>query len=354
MVPCDYIKVSPSINLNVANFDLQIQSRNSNQSENCHFFRGQFGEKSPVVLSNKLAAARKHFPETQKIAFKCPAAISDESFDYIFSTYYPETDIIIGVRHPVDFFRSYYNYSLRNRRPNGPVSFANELFGSKCHLNSGTCTDAAKFALPLSKLGKTELDEKEIELLQSMVYEEDPHLEKKQEAVAEYLRTLERPKMGRVFFYALEQVTDQDVHHKKQFVEDLSNFIGLDHVMEKELIIKESHVIHDEGSGRGSVRRNLHPYYVDYEGSKWDYDSQSKLVKNEARARHVRMQIDICQPIYDELRYVLLNDGQKTAKWIRDYFLDSEGVVVSQRERLEKILNTFSVDPCDVQEEYYV
>ena len=317
-----------------------------------------------------MTATRHQLPDSQKIAFKCPAAVTDEGFDFIFSTFYPETDIIIAIRHPVDFFRSFYNYRLRSKRPNGPVSFANELLGSKCHLPpTGVCTDAAKFALPLAKMGKTELGDSEVQLLSSMVYEDDPHYQKKQEAVTEYLTTMERRKVGRVFFYAMEQFVDEDSDRRRRFVEDLSDFIGLDHVMEKEVVVKESvgleHRMREKESVKASHMDNSgasdgdlgndrkldsHEYYVELGGNPWDYEGQTEIVKEEAKARHIKMQIDICEPIYDKIRKLMVQEGHKTAQWIRDYFLDGEGVVVSQREHLEKILDTFSVDPCTKHE----
>eukprot|EP00978_Attheya_sp_CCMP212_P037194 scaffold173785_cov51-Attheya_sp.AAC.4 len=50
---------------------------------------------------------------------------------------------------------------------------------------------------------------------------------------------------------------------------------------------------------------------------------------------------------YSELRKKLVDDGTGASRWIREYFLNSKDVFVSQtRDHFEQILQTWEDDPC--------
>ena len=58
--------------------------------------------------------------------------------------------------------------------------------------------------------------------------------------------------------------------------------------------------------------------------------------------------IDICDDQYLKLRSVLLEQGSLAAQWIRRYFLEAEGVFVSQKDYFSNVvLTSWTEDPCN-------
>ena len=56
--------------------------------------------------------------------------------------------------------------------------------------------------------------------------------------------------------------------------------------------------------------------------------------------------MDICSPSHDALRSVLLESGKDASAWIRDYFIQSPDVVVSDETHFLDLLKTWESDPC--------
>ena len=111
----------------------------------------------------------------------------------------------------------------------------------------------------------------------------------------------------KVFIFELEQMSDANEPRGAQFRRDLSQFLGLEAPL-----ADFRNVI----GGRGQSTR-----YAE--------------------------QIDICDQQHDGLRKQLLENGRKTAAWIRDRFLLSDDVVTSSNgDHFKSLLGTWGVDPC--------
>ena len=55
---------------------------------------------------------------------------------------------------------------------------------------------------------------------------------------------------------------------------------------------------------------------------------------------------NICEAKYADLRGTLLEIGHVSSKWILEYFLDADGVFVSDKPYFESLLQTWDKDPC--------
>ena len=226
-----------------------------------------------------------------KRGFKCPAHFSRRALRY-FKRYFSKTRIIVGVRHPVRWFESFYNFRTRHGGANYTLPPTHKLIGECTPETDGICTDRANFHTNLAVFGKTNLtDPAEQNLIRFRKYT--------------YQSTYEIS--NPVFLYDVAQFYDPDQQRAEAFKVDLQNFLGLKAPM-------------PEPSAKDA--------------------GKSSRVKPKA--------MDICLPEYDDLRKELVIVGKRASMWIRKYFLKSPQVFVSSREHLEDILKEWKVDPCIV------
>lgn len=57
--------------------------------------------------------------------------------------------------------------------------------------------------------------------------------------------------------------------------------------------------------------------------------------------------IHICDEEHDDVRKELVKIGKEAAKWITEYFIESEDVFVSSREEFVKLMDDWGHDPCE-------
>jgi hypothetical protein len=198
--------------------------------------------------------------------------------------YWPDCKLVVGVRHPVTWFQSFYNYrSLEFDMPP-----ADSLIGKCSPRNKRVCTDAAAFHLNLSLLGKTnENTLEEIKLLMPLP-PEVPAL---------------APLHNRVFLYDMSQLRDKDEARSYQYRRDLGNFLGL--------------------------QQELAP-----------------IVQNHTN-KNAEKHLDICEDRYRPLRRALMDIAKPASEWIRTYFMQSPEVFVSSPEYFNELLLEWLEDPCD-------
>lgn len=256
-------------------------------------------DQRPAQLSRKLYT---DFPPTgdEQVdrdtlrGFKCPGHFSRPTIRY-FRRYFGQAKVIIGVRHPVSFFQSYYNFRARHPklRLNATLPDANELIGECTEAGQGLCTDRAKFHSNLAMFGKTNMtDDKAFDLL---------HLDEKYRYIV--------PVENEVFLYDLAQLYDSDASRVDQVKLDLQNFLGL-----------KTPLIDPDG------------------------------VRIRDPAKKMKQALDICEDRYAELRAVLLKIGKRASMWIRHYFIKSPEVTVSNMAHFEAILKEWEIDPCSSKE----
>ena len=57
--------------------------------------------------------------------------------------------------------------------------------------------------------------------------------------------------------------------------------------------------------------------------------------------------IDICDETFIHVRAELIKGGKASSEWLRDYFLKSDEVIVSQRHIFLYLISKWSIDPCE-------
>lgn len=226
-----------------------------------------------------------------KRGIKCPIGISNAVALERLDLHSPEAKLLVGVRHPVEYFQSYYNYRITeiydNNFPVDTIPPVESLIGSSEWL--GVSTDSARFELYLMQLGKTEMSLEEFEEMAGR-----PHLAVK-------------PNRFKVFLYTLSQMEDEAVERKKTFRDQMQAFLGL----EKPL---------------SEVRQ----------------ENKNNFVGEFAH----KETINICDSKHDSLRALLVKQGMETQRWIREEFIHSHDVVVANKEHFLEMLDTWGRDPC--------
>jgi hypothetical protein len=221
---------------------------------------------------------------TYKRGYKNPRDLfSIEALDSI-AQYWPDCKLVVGLRHPVSWFESFYNFRVRRGFTMPPA----DSYIGKCPENShGVCTEEGNFHLHLNLLGKTNRTAEEMKLLKPLP------------SVAPTLAPLH----NQVFLYELSQLGDEDEARACKYRRDLGSFLGLKH--------------------------ELSPIALDHESRNYHYD------------------IDICEDRYRPLRLALMDIAKPASEWIRTYFLQSPEVVVSSPEFFNDLLLEWMEDPCD-------
>jgi hypothetical protein len=226
-----------------------------------------------------------------KRGIKCPVGISNAHALERLDLHSPEAKLLIGMRHPVEFFQSYYNYRITeiydHSLPVDTIPPVESLVGSSEWM--GVSTDSARFELYLMQLAKTEMSLAEFEEMAGR-----PHLAVK-------------PNKFKVFLYTLSQMQDETVERKTSFREEMRGFLGL----EKPLVEMEQ-------------------------------QNKNNFVGEFAH----KETIDICDARHDNLRALLVKQGEETQRWIREEFIQSDDVVVANKDHFLAMLDTWSRDPC--------
>ena len=231
---------------------------------------------------------------TMQRAIKCPTSIWDVRGLSKLATIHNDLKIIIGVRHPVSWFQSYYNYRITEMHDKNTVTkppLPQQLIGS--HSWRGISTDGARFELGLMQLGKIELDQKELLML------------------AKSGRRV-FPSKFKVFLYSIDQLEDSDEERSKKFRYDLQTFLELQNEIKQ---IPRSNVNHFVGKSR-------HPETI-----------------------------NICDTRYYKLRSILTKNGMKSNQWFQSRFVDHVDVTVGGRDHFLQIIDKWGSDPCVSQSE---
>ena len=245
-------------------------------------------EKAIAKLSKILDELPLKSASTQR-GIKCPTSIWDSKGLAKLANMQQDLKIIVGVRHPISWFQSYYNYRVTEMHNNNMITQpppAESLIGTKGW--KGVSTDGARFELGLMQLGKAEIDFKDLLVLGGSgrrVF----------------------PSSFKVFLYSIDQLEDTDEERSNTFRKDLQTFLGLGNDIEK---IPRSNVNHFIGDSRHSET------------------------------------INICDAKYRRLRKVLLKNGIKSHKWIHSKFVHHADVTVGGRDNFLRILDGWGSDPC--------
>jgi hypothetical protein len=221
-----------------------------------------------------------------KRGYKAPRDIySIEALNSI-AAYWPDSKLVVGLRHPVTWFESFYNYRLHEGTPT-PMPPADSLIGNGSPESYSVCTNGAAFHRNLNLLGKTNQTTPEEKRLLTPLPSRVPF----------------RPLRNQVFLYENSQLYDDDKDRSDKYRRDLGNFLGLKH--------------------------ELPPIVHNY------------------KTKHAKKDLDICEDRYRPLRRALMDIAKPASEWIRTYFMQSPEVVVSSPEFFNELLLEWLEDPCD-------
>lgn len=251
---------------------------------------------SDSVALNRLddAVGELSADSRMKRGIKCPSGIKNSRSLERMHSHSPRARLIVGVRHPVLFFQSYYNYrvtEIYDRNSTERIPPAETLVGKTTWKD--VCTDSARFDLYLKQLGKTNMSVTQLEEFIGR-----PHM-----AV--------RPNMLKIFLYSLDQIDDTDESRSSLFRSELQDYLQL----------------------KAPIPPFSHENLNNFVGDKGHLET-----------------MDICNPRYDALRRVLLDHGATMEKWIRNEFIKSPDVVVANRKHFLDSIRTWVKDPCLMRE----
>jgi hypothetical protein len=266
-----------------------------------------------------------------KRGYKAPRDLQIPGAMSALDLYWPNAALIVGLRHPVLWFESYYNFRVRKGAPMPPAD-SSLFLDPGCESSGrarGVCADGCRYHAHLSRLGKTPMTSpEELGLLGS-------------DGGGPEAEAGRRPSRRRIFLYEISQLREASgpgaaavvggsdnstrssldggaatavAARAERFRLDLSRFLGLDRPLAD------------------------------------DYSEPSQYLPNRTRA------LDICEPRYSELRRHLMRNAREASTWIREYLLAPRpsssassvagDVVVSSPPHFRSLLRAWMSDPC--------
>ncbi|KAL7581390.1 hypothetical protein ACA910_021980 [Epithemia clementina (nom. ined.)] len=235
--------------------------------------------------------------ETKLRGFKCPSHFTRPSLEW-YRQYFPRTKLIVGLRHPVSWFESFYNFRIRHPKyPNNAtiqLPPPAELIG-RCRLESqGLCTYNAQFHRQLARMARTPLNATERAML---------HLDRS-DLLGLGSHRVDNP----VFVYEITQIRQ----NAAQFAADMATFLGLPQPLKPFLEKKVS----------------------------------SRALQEQAEKKKA---IQICEPQYDAIRQELMQISIEASDWILGYFMPQVTITTSPTSSFVKAIQAWKQDPCEAK-----
>ena len=232
--------------------------------------------------------------------YKSPGQLERIYCVYAFEKYFFNTRLIIGVRHPIWWFQSWFNFRLAQNRLQNEES-------PMIYMDSTLLPQSLEFHKNIAQLGKTNPSSAEEQALLGSFPRPIP---KRYYLAHEKLNLSHAymPKLdNKVFLYAEEQLNEKDTL-LPVFLSDLQSFLNL------------------------SIPLGELPHY----------NTQEMHVSGD--------RIDICWKEYEPLRESLTELGSNMADWILQYFVPlKDEVVVSSPKQFRKLLLQWKEDPCIIR-----
>jgi hypothetical protein len=225
-----------------------------------------------------------------KRGIKCPSGIKTYLSLERLQRHSPHARLIVGVRHPISFFQSYFNYrvtEVHQRNLSEKIPPPESLIGEKSWKD--VSTDAARYDLFLKQLGKTNL------------------------TVSQFGDFVGRSHMGvrpntmKIFLYSLDQIEDKDDTRVSSFRSEIQSFLQL--------------------------KAPISPF---------THENKNQFVGRKGYPET----INICESRFSELRNILTRHGSTTEKWVTNEFMKSNEVFVANRDHFLSTIRGWSIDPC--------
>ena len=223
-----------------------------------------------------------------QLGVKCPDALKNFKAIHRLTQHSPHCKIVIGLRHPVWYIQSFYNYrifeSVLKHRPDVPT--LREIWDTRSDWWD-VSPDATRYELFLSQFGKTTMSTQQLK-----------------EWLADRPMLAVKPNRFPIFIYAIEQLHDPE--QSSRLRHDLQSFLGL--------------------------REPIAPF------------GHENNIAVKAPTR-IDKQVDICALEYDDIRKDILQHAESTISWMNE-FLASPDVKVSDEPTLRKLIDNWKEDPC--------
>jgi hypothetical protein len=270
-----------------------------------------FGEEVPHLSLGKIGLFIKklyhglnHTVPYYQHGYKNPTDVQNLRALRLLRDYFPNTKLLVGIRHPVLWFQSFYNHRVQNTATNTNNSMPEPLkLVHGCFKGSqGVCGDRANYHLSLARLGKT-----------NYTLEQDAFTAKEYKGLQK-----DAPKYmpNHVFLYDTQQLADGNETRALQFRKDIQQFLGLSHQPSL-----SSQMLHASPGKTG-------------------------LNDTEQAARDAK-KLRICDDEHKDVRKELMLISRRAAVWIQKYFLKAPQVFYSSPEYMHQILESYLHDPCD-------
>ena len=311
-----------------------------------------------VILREQMALQKRHpvqiirtisnsLPEGRyRRGYKSPNDVEDGRARNKLRVHYPKTRLLVGLRHPVLWFESFYNHRIQNGYPMpDPASYDLPKNREKCTAaDRGVCIQRANFHKTLAFWGKTPLlspNKEKYESFYDAGYTTDSEWQFFSEAhrkllLKEFNKTFVSP--NPMFLYDVSQLRMP-----------LASSSGADHEEERRSQKDYEDFVYSLQGFLG-VPRNLSamPAMIRESPGKTDVNATEQSRRNG-------LKIDVCDDGFEIPRRHLLEIGANAAAWITNYFARSpHGVVLGGdlgengggSSRLLEILQSYGKDPC--------
>ena len=254
-------------------------------------------------------------PSRIKFGLKCPGVLYRNDLS-IYKRYFPTTKLIIGLRSPLSWFESFYNYQMTKLKPSIKKDTNTTNLIGMCKKHQKVCTHRARFHSALGRLGKTSLSSvDELNLLfgrqSSEVVEES---------------SMSTP-------ISNENVGSSSIRRRRR----LQNRQEQQHNgIPNQIILYELNQIHNPNISQKFTRAIQD--YLDI--------TEESLPKISSYHQYKPRTIDICNEEHDQVRKVLLDIGIESSTWIQKYFMKSPSVNVVDSDSFIELLDDWKVDSC--------
>lgn len=243
-----------------------------------------------------------------QVAAKYPSAIYESSDMDMIRNHFPHTKIVVGIRHPMLWFRSFYNFRMVDK-PKGPLPHPIKLVGP-CEVDNHVCTDHARFHFYLAQAfgdGPSSIPEERQLILGNT------------SNVKLFLNTSASPSYNKIFLYDVGQLADSNTTRNKQFRRDMADFLELNASFPEAPRIKPE-TLGQPGKLKKRIRNRLNATIQDF-----------------------------CLPEYRPVRQVLMRHAHNVADWIQTYFVSPENnnVVLSSPNFFHTLIDSYRNDPFD-------
>ena len=275
-----------------------------------------------------------------KIAYKRPGDITHPYRLAVLHDHFPHTKLMIGIRHPVLWFESFFNFwqTIANggNRPYLPRN-TTQLIGP-CILNEHVCTDHARFHLHIANaVHATDMTTKrERQLLLGNkipsgvgTIHNNNNNNNATEDPDRHTTITDRNVTNPAFIFEIAQLSDSIETRNNVFREEMQHFLELQQAF------PPAPRVAPESKLRQVRRRG-----------------------RKAKAKVNAYKIHICDPQHEEVRRVLMEHSRNIAVWVREYLLpavkqqDGSGngsirVAIASHDHMYDLMESYLIDPCD-------